>query len=336
VNARIPDDALNAAFAAGRSCPLSYRYTPSSLADLSTESVDVLYCVGGLYGNTFALDALERLLEREKRGNTRVVFNGDFHWFDATANAFADVERQTLSDSRYTRLRGNVETEIASDDDIGCGCAYPDAVDDGVVERSNEILRVLRAATLSHQTLRDALAALPMTAAYNVAHQRVVVVHGDLESLAGWQLDPKSLDNLHEKPDLEQAMSDAVANIVASSHTCLPTLRTFVHERAKRTVINNGSAGMPCFANTRFGIATRIANTPASSVGLNALYGTQQNDVWIQALAIDFDFAAWRSHFLRIWPDGSAANRSYFSRIENGVEFDIEQALGALTLLAPQ
>jgi hypothetical protein len=331
VNPRVHDEALNAAFTAGRSCPLSYRYTPASLAHLSTESVDVLYCVGGLYGNVFALDALERVLERERHDKIRVVFNGDFHWFDATENAFAEIELRTSSDPRYTRLRGNVETEVASDDDVGCGCAYPDTIDDGVVNRSNEILRDLRKASLPHQARRNALAALPMTAAFDVADQRVVVVHGDLESLAGWRLDPKSLDHADELDNVAKAMNEANADIVASSHTCLPALRMFADEDTKRAVANNGSAGMPCFANTCYGIVTRIARTPASNVGLKSLYGRQQHNVWVEALAVEFDFSAWRSHFLRIWPEGSAAHRSYFARIESGADFTVEQALGART-----
>jgi hypothetical protein len=336
VNARVPDAARlsvrdDSAFVAGRSCPLSYRYTPSSLAQLPTTETDTLYCVGGLYGNVFALDALEQLLKTES-ATTRVVFNGDFHWFDATPDAFKTVENRSTQFARYARLRGNVETEIASDNDIGCGCAYPDAVDDGVVDRSNEILRTLRVASVAQpnaESIRAALAALPMCAAYRVGRQRIIAVHGDLESLAGWRLDPKSLDSPDAQNWVTNAMGQADADIVASSHTCLPALRHFTSKSVTRTIINNGAAGMPCFSDTHFGVVTRIASTPAASVGHIALYGAKHADVWVEALALEFNFDAWRSYFLSMWPAGTAAHQSYFARIENGVNFSPVQALAS-------
>ena len=56
-----------------------------------------------------------------------IVFNGDFHWFDAEPDWFAAVERGV---SGKRALRGNVETEIARSADVGagCGCAYPESV----------------------------------------------------------------------------------------------------------------------------------------------------------------------------------------------------------------
>ncbi len=318
----------DAAFAAGRSCPLSYRYEPTSLARLATTDVETLYCVGGLYGNPLALTALQSLVARET-AEVRVVFNGDFHWFDAGADAFQRIESGTTNDARFVRLRGNVETELASDDDIGCGCAYPDSVDDGVVDRSNDMLRRLRDISLNFPGERAALAALPMSAAFRVGSQRVVVVHGDLESLAGWRLDPLSLDQTPNADWANAAMREANADIVASSHTCLPALRQWqsANDRSQ-SVINNGAAGMPCFTHTRFGIVSRIGIAPASSVGLQSLYGVKQGGVWIEALPLHFDFAAWRTEFLSLWPPGSAGYESYFSRIENGVKFSVESALG--------
>jgi hypothetical protein len=64
--------------APGRSCPLHYRYAPAAFARAPEARCDVLYVVGGLYGNEPALDAVLALFERE-RGNKRLVFNGDFH-----------------------------------------------------------------------------------------------------------------------------------------------------------------------------------------------------------------------------------------------------------------
>jgi hypothetical protein len=328
VTARLPDTATTAPFVAGRSCPLSYRYTAQSLAALPTLDTEVLYCVGGLYGNSQALDALEILLARETR-ELRVVFNGDFHWFDATADAFSEIEARTSSDPRYVRTRGNVETELASDDDTGCGCGYPDSVDDSVVAHSNDILRALRSASRGTPAVRACLAALPMQSAFQVGSQRVVAVHGDLESLAGWQLDPLSLDDPALSQRVSGQMAAANADIVASSHTCLPALRLLgAPGRGVRTVANNGAAGMPCFSNSQFGIVTRIAASPAARSGIEALYGVEQSGVFVEAIALQFNFVAWRDAFLAIWPAASAAHRSYFSRIERGTNFSVRQALG--------
>ena len=121
----------------GRSCPLHYRYAPEGFArPADVPPLDVLYVVGGLYGNELALDRALELFAAE-RGRARLVFNGDFHWFDADAEVFARVQRQVLA---HTALRGNVETELAAEppagnDDAGCGCAYPEWVGDAVVER---------------------------------------------------------------------------------------------------------------------------------------------------------------------------------------------------------
>ena len=70
---------------------------------------EVLYVVGGLYGNEQALQRVIDLFEHE-RGDKRLVFNGDFHWFDIDAQAFAQIQRGVLS---FEATRGNVETELA-------------------------------------------------------------------------------------------------------------------------------------------------------------------------------------------------------------------------------
>jgi hypothetical protein len=155
---------FGAGLGVGRTCPLDYCYQPTVFARGADFTADVLYVVGGLYGNLAAIDELEALASTEQASVT-FVFNGDFHWFDADRKWFDDVETRL---SRYGALRGNVETEISRMRDIGagCGCAYPPTVDDLTVRRSNQILGVLkfvaqgRAATcdrLSHRPLYGTL-----------------------------------------------------------------------------------------------------------------------------------------------------------------------------------
>jgi hypothetical protein len=103
--------------APGRSCPLHYRYRPEDFRTPPPphlDDLDTLYVVGGLYGNELALDTLEQLLQRQAAhdGRRAVVFNGDFHWFDAEPAWFERVQRRVLA---HTALRGNVETELAAE-----------------------------------------------------------------------------------------------------------------------------------------------------------------------------------------------------------------------------
>src|SRR5262245_51912389 len=146
------------AAAPGRTCPADYRYSPAVLDRAPELACDVLYVVGGLYGNLAALDAIERLAAAER---ATIVLNGDLHWFDVEPAWFAEVERRAAT---HRALRGNVETEIARPADIGagCGCAYPDTVDDDVVRRSNAILSQLRLSAAEVPGAAARLAALPM------------------------------------------------------------------------------------------------------------------------------------------------------------------------------
>ena len=89
---------------AGRVCPVDYRLASDAFAGDPEVACDVLYVVGGLYGNPFALDAVDCLVAAEQ-GDVRVVLNGDMHWFDKTAENFAALERRA---SRYLPLVGNV------------------------------------------------------------------------------------------------------------------------------------------------------------------------------------------------------------------------------------
>ena len=58
----------------GRSCPLAYRYQPDALCqDPVWVNDDVIYVIGGLYGNPLALDEIERMALAEEQAGHRVV-----------------------------------------------------------------------------------------------------------------------------------------------------------------------------------------------------------------------------------------------------------------------
>jgi len=304
----------------GRGCPLSYRYGAASLSGPASLHVETLYVAGGLYGNVHALERLLELYDAEP-GDKALVFNGDFHWFDVDAGDFRLVTENVLA---HSATRGNVETELAQPAaGAGCGCGYPGWVGDAEVDRSNRIIERLRATAGTQHGLLEALRALPMYRVADVGGSRVAIVHGDAESLAGWGFSQESLATPAGAAAAREAFDSARVRVFASSHTCLPVLQDL---GPGRLIANNGAAGMPNFRGTRFGLATRISVRPTP----RALYAAQAGDLHIEAVAIDYDAAAWRARFLRQWPEGTDAHVSYFARIEDGPSYTLGQALRAL------
>lgn len=305
---------------AGRSCPIGYRYGPRTLRDAAEQTVDTLYVIGGLYGNLPALAAVEALAAQEL-GPITLCFNGDFNWFNVDDAGFVAVNRTVLA---HDAILGNVEAELFADgDDAGCGCAYPDHVDAGVVERSNLIHARLKRTARSHTELLGRLAALPMIRRYRVGDCAVGVVHGDAESLAGWRFGVAALDDQANHAWIARSFVEADVDVFASTHTCLPVLRRFAVGGKSKIVINNGAAGMPNFAGVRSGLITRIATQAGVHV---SNYGIERDGIYIDALSVPYDIDAWERLFLANWPAGSAAHTSYFRRIGDGPDFLCEIA----------
>ncbi|QID18254.1 hypothetical protein G3580_11770 [Nitrogeniibacter mangrovi] len=301
----------------GRSCPLRYRYGAAAIARAPERVAEVLYVVGGLYGNLPALEALQALIAQES-APVRLCFNGDFNWFNVDATDFRRINETVLA---HDALVGNVEAELQPGaDDAGCGCAYPPDVDAGLVERSNRIHARLKATASAHPDLLARLATCPMLARYRVGALRIGVVHGDADRLAGWDFDAARLDDAAHRASIVPRFATADVDLFASSHTCLPVCRLIAPGRA---VINNGAAGMPNFRDTGFGLVTRIARTPAPCA---PLYGLTMAGTHVDALALHYDTGAWLETFARHWPPGSAAHVSYAERIRNGPAYRIEQA----------
>jgi hypothetical protein len=302
----------------GRSCPLHYRYAPASLNRPPEIATDTLYVIGGLYGNAAALRAIN-LLAAAEPGPVSLTFNGDFNWFNTDSAGFAAINKAVLA---HHALRGNVETELAGDDDAaGCGCAYQDNVSDAEVERSNAMLARLRTTSRAFPALRARLAALPINLLAEVGGLRVAIVHGDCESLAGWCYDESAL----EYATVAAHFTAARARIIASSHTCLPVATRLDTVQGPCALFNNGAAGMPNFAGTAFGVITRIATTPAQTPA--ALYGTVVDGVHIDALAVAYDTLQWQQAFSANWPEGSAGHLSYHQRITYGPLYGLNKAM---------
>jgi hypothetical protein len=319
---------------AGRSCPLHYRYQPAVFAAEATaplRGVEVLYVVGGLYGNEAALHEVLRLFDAE-RGNKRLVFNGDFHWFDVDPAVFDRIQRSVMA---HHALRGNVETELAAEeaaDDAGCGCAYPACVGDEVVERSNRILRRLRGAAGPAQ--RAALAALPMWLRADVGGLRVGIVHGDASSLAGWGFAQEHLREASHRDTVRGWFGQAGVDVFACTHTCLPVFQSLRSGGALHWVCNNGAAGMPNFKGDSAGLLTRIALHPFA--GPQRRFGVTHGGVFIDAIGIEVDAADVQRRFVAQWPRGSDAHQSYFERISCGPAYGLGDAVRSDDTPIPQ
>ena len=350
LTANPPDDRLDATpyatldaasyTAPGRSCPLHYRYRPADFAAAPALACDTLYVVGGLYGNTDALAQVLALFEQEP-GHKRLIFNGDFNWFNIDPTAFESINTQVL---QHSALRGNVETEIAADadddTDAGCGCAYPAWVGDGVVERSNRILQRLRATARQFPQLTQRLAALPMWARVDVAGLRVAIVHGDAESLAGWGFAQEHLQDAAHRATVRGWFKAAQVDAFACSHTCLPVFQRLPTpgRDIAPMVLNNGATGMPNFRGDTAGLLTRIStrpfdesaappSAPAPAPAPARRHGLRAGVAFVDAIAVNSASATWRAAFLQQWPAGSDAFDSYWQRIAEGPAFDPAQAL---------
>ncbi len=319
--------------APGRSCPLHYRYSPTVFATAAPLHCDTLYVVGGLYGNEPALAQVLALFAQEPGAagvHKRLVFNGDFNWFNVDCAAFERLNTCVLG---FDALRGNVETEIArpdaADGDAGCGCAYPAWVGDGVVQRSNRILQRLRSTARGFPALTQRLAALPMWLRVDVGALRLGVVHGDAESLAGWGFAQEHLQDAAHDATVRGWFEAAQVDAFACSHTCLPVFHSLSlpGRAATPVVLNNGATGMPNFASDPAGLFTRVALRPFAGPAAARRHGLVRAGVHIDAIAVDASTPQWQAAFVQQWPPGSDAHLSYWQRICQGPDFHPEQAL---------
>jgi hypothetical protein len=110
-----------------------------------------------------------------------------------------------------------------------------------------------------------------------VGRVRVGLVHGDAGRNTPW---------------LDEVRRASPVDVFACTHTCLAALRDFALPSGQLTIINNGAAGMPNFSATTFGVVSRIAASPSPHP---ALYGLQRDGVYIDALALRYDQAAFVS-----------------------------------------
>jgi hypothetical protein len=229
-----------------------------------------------------------------------------------SAWTFADAPARwaTGTSRRRSPQPARLEAELASDEDAGCGCAYPDYVGDDVVDRSNQIITRLRATAGRFPGLVRRMGELPRYLTVGIAGQRVGIVHGDPESLAGWRLDLEAMEpgdpavrrhvGWRGQPttptDLLDWFGRADVSVLASTHTGLPYAQSVPDGRGQRLIVNNGAA-----------------------------VGALRCD----AVALRFHLGGWKERFLAQWPPGSPGHRSYFARLTRGTHPRLPQAARA-------
>lgn len=305
--------------AEGRSCPLAYRYAPEALCqEPRAATEDVLYIVGGLYGNPWALDEIEQMALAEERQGHRVklVFNGDFNWFNASDSLFRTINNRVLD---HTVSLGNVDYELARPSEgAGCGCAYPDFVEESVVARSNQIMARLQAVAFEHPDIQRRLSLLPRYRCLIFGGLKVLVLHGDPESLAGWGLAHEAF-SAGNGPNLERWFRASGADVIACTHTCLPVLWSGRVDGRSRLVVNNGSAGMGNLRDDPRGLITRIG---LASPVTEPIAGIEQQGLHVSLLPVAYNLERWLGEFDRLWPAGSPAAVSYRNRLLGGTRLE--------------
>jgi hypothetical protein len=194
------------------------------------QTAETLYVIGGLYGNRPALAALRQLAAHgsphRRRSVSTATSTGSMSMLPASLRSTGRCS-PTMPASAMSR-----PSCCRRDDDAGCGCAYPESVDAGTVERSNRIHARLKQTAQRHPQLLRAWANLPMLRRYRVGDRSIGVVHGDAESLAGWGFDIAAL-SMH-RPASRGWAECFVTPRSTSSPVHTPACPPCVRSRARR------------------------------------------------------------------------------------------------------
>lgn len=151
----------------------------------------------------------------------------------------------------------------------------------------------------------------------------VVVLHGDVGSLAGWSLSHEVLARQGDG-QLADWFRRTGADVMISTHTCLPVMRHLEVGGRPRLFLNNGSAGMGNLAGDAAGLVVRLA-TSAPPEGAYLLPSTRPLSAAL--VPVRFPLAPWLALFDNLWPPDSDAALSYRFRICNGTGVSTRQLL---------
>ena len=297
----------------GRNCSLEYILQKDWTKKSEKLEEEAIYIVGGLYGNRYALEIINKMTHDE---NAKVVFNGDMHWFDVEKEDFLNIE-ELSKDS--IKLLGNVEFELLNNtSSLGCGCNYPEDVSDGVVERSNVIHNMMKENIKGDQILND-IKERSKTLVLDFFGKKIAITHGDEKSMSGWGCSNENLKLVSRKKELDNWFKENDIDILATTHTCLAV----VYDNGRNIVINNGAAGMANIKGETFGLFTRIAKNSHKK----AIYSEYRDGLYVELVKVDFNIEKFKLWFEKVWPDDSPASISYKNRIINGTSLTIEDII---------
>lgn len=297
----------------GRNCSLEYILQKDWTKKSEKLEEEAIYIVGGLYGNRYALEIINKMTHDE---NAKVVFNGDMHWFDVEKEDFLKIE-ELSKDS--IKLLGNVEFELLNNtSSLGCGCNYPEDVSDGVVERSNVIHNMMKENIKGDQILND-IKERSKTLVLDFFGKKIAITHGDEKSMSGWGCSNENLKLVSRKKELDNWFKENDIDILATTHTCLAV----VYDNGRNIVINNGAAGMANIKGETFGLFTRIAKNSHKK----AIYSEYRDGLYVELVKVDFNIEKFKLWFEKVWPDDSPASISYKNRIINGTSLTIEDII---------
>lgn len=297
----------------GRNCSLEYILRKDWTKKIKKLKAEVVYIVGGLYGNSYALEIINKMTHDE---NAKVVFNGDMHWFDVEKEDFLKIE-ELSKDS--IKLLGNVEFELLNDtSSLGCGCNYPEDVSDGVVERSNIIHNMMKENIKGDDILNN-IKERSKTLVLDFFGKKIAITHGDEKSMSGWGCSNENLKLVSRKKELDNWFKENDIDILATTHTCLPVM----YDNRRNIVINNGAAGMANIKGETFGLFTRIAKNSHKK----AIYSEYRDGLYVELVKVDFNIEKFKLWFEKVWPDDSPASISYKNRIINGTSLTIEDII---------
>lgn len=293
------------------SCSIEY-FLPKDWAKHPVEvDEEVIYIIGGLYGNLFSVESFNRMAKEEESAPL-MIFNGDMHWFDVEYDDFMAVENNT----RGIKLLGNVEFELpTSPEKADCGCNYPPDVDEGTVARSNKIHSTMKENLMGKEILGE-LKQREKAAAITALGLTITITHGDEKSMSGWDCARDALQKEERRRELEGWLEENRVDILATTHTCLPAITAL----GNSVVSNNGSAGMANVRGKTYGLITRIAKTPHEK----AVATKRIKDVYVELVKVEFPLDKFVDFFDRRWPEGSPASVSYRDRIVGGTAVEEE------------
>ncbi len=184
-----------------------------------------------------------------------------------------------------------------------------------MVERSNQIMLRLQKTAGTHPDIQQQLATLPRYQCLMFGGLKVLVLHGDPESLAGWGLAHESVAAGNERR-LEDWFRESGADVMVSTHTCLPVLWSGCVQGRPCVLANNGSSGMGNLNEDTRGLIARISRTASTFEPVAGLVSAA--GLHLDLMPVDYDVSAWLEQFDQLWPAGSSAAISYRQRLLEG------------------